>query len=253
MEYRMKNWLEAEERAKWGADMAYLLNRVEEDPTEWDETRLLQQYVPKDSLIFDMNSGKTGNLLEKDPKLVDTFGERTETDYIWHDVYFGAPLDEIPVETPEEFAPEEDEEMPGRDSVDVVLNKGIAVSPKKVFEVLKPYGVYMVELAGSKNHAVLAEKLTGKPRPDGINSLAEAVSAHEASRFTPLYQKECFTKVKFFDMEALIFYLKTMVEDFPPFSVKESEEVLANLYSEILQYGSITSTRHRMMMVFKKG
>ena len=251
MEDMKKRWIEAKERAKWGLDVTLLLNRISEEGVDWNEDKLIKQYIRKDSEILDINSGKTGQLL-RGRNQTDPFDPDDEEDQLWRHVYFGEPAKVPKVETDDQ-AENIEEFWPEPDLFDAILNKGIKADPKKVYRVLKAGGIYLLGQPGDKHNVDLIEKITGEVATAGdYSSLDNVVMAHERAGFQVLYKAEGFPKTTFYDVETLVYYAHVMKGAFPAFDVESCYDKLEALHGDILEIGDISATQHRIIMVLKK-
>ena len=70
--------------------------------------------------------------------------------------------------------------------------------------------------------------------------------------FTNLKSDECFPKLKFFDIGALVYFAKIIEWEFPNFSVDRYFEQLCLLQSIVEEQGFIESKEHRFIMVSQK-
>jgi|GEM_PF-4566802 len=248
----IKTCLAVEEQAKWGFDPGYIFNRISEGEPQWDDQKLIKKFVSnKDSIVFDMNTGEKGALLNKEVRQIDPFDVENNKHLIWHTTYFGVPLEPVVLDKANrnELLRKIYAEM---ESFDVVLNKDIEIAPEKIFEIIKPGGVYIVQQKGDRHLKEIALSLTGESWEGKKYTLEGYVKAHEAVGFETLYKKESFPKIKFFDIEALVYYAKTIADAVPPFNIEKNAEQLVNTYVEFQQYGSFKDEKHLMMMVFRK-
>ena len=251
MEDLKKRWIEAKARADWGLDVTMLLGRISEESVGWNENKIIKKYIPNDSEVLDINSGRSGQLLNKKHH-TDAFDPDSEENQIWRHIYFGEPGRIHEAELTDE-AEDLEAFLPERDMFDAVLNKGITADPKRVYRILKPGGIYLLEQPGDQHNVDLIKKIiVGAVTAGGYPSLERAVMAHERAGFQVIYQEESFPKLTFSDVETLVYYAHVMKGAFPAFDVESSLDGLEALHGEILETGSFTATQHRMILVLKK-
>jgi len=74
----------------------------------------------------------------------------------------------------------------------------------------------------------------------------------ENKGLTILKSDECFPKLKFYDVGALVYFAKIIEWEFPNFSVNSCFNQLGQLQSILEQQGFIVSKEHRFVIVAQK-
>ncbi len=83
-------------------------------------------------------------------------------------------------------------------------------------------------------------------------TLNQTVKRLEDVGFEIIYKNECFPKIKFFDLGAVVYFAKIIQWEFINFSVESALDKLEGLNKLLLKQGYIESTEHRFMIVAKK-
>ena len=70
--------------------------------------------------------------------------------------------------------------------------------------------------------------------------------------FSVVFQDEAFFEQKFFDLDGLIYYVKTIPWEFPDFSVATHYKQLLYLKEELSLKGFIFNQEHRFIFIARK-
>ena len=82
--------------------------------------------------------------------------------------------------------------------------------------------------------------------------LQVAVEQLKESGFTIIEVKEDISKTRFYDIGAIVYYLKAMTEQIPDFSVEKYFDRLVTMKKVMDEEGHLDVTRHRFLIVAKK-
>lgn len=147
-----------------------------------------------------------------------------------------------------------DEDLPFADQeFDVILNRHESYSEQEVKRVLKDTGIFITQQVGGLDCTDLNVLLDAEI--DGEYShwnLEFAVEKLEKAGFMILDHKEAFPYQRFYDVGAIIYYLKAIPWQIPDFSVERYEEKLRTVHDIILQNGYIQVKSHRFYIEAKK-
>lgn len=114
-----------------------------------------------------------------------------------------------------------------------------------------PYNLTCATEAYPPNVELCMKKL--KPLGIDIRQVNDDVDVpFEDNGFEILMEEEVFTKLKFFDIGALVYFAKIIEWEFPGFSVEGCFDMLCKLHFEIEEKGFVEGTEHRFLIVARK-
>lgn len=148
---------------------------------------------------------------------------------------------------------EEDAEFPfDDDQFDLIVNKHEAYSAKELRRIISDNGIFLTQQVGGMNDAEINEGL-GVP----INNeyadwtLEGAVKELEDHAFEVIFSKEEFPVERFYDVGALVYYLKAIPWQVPDFSIEKYEGKLYQIYQQIQSVGYFDVKQHRFIVQAK--
>lgn len=143
--------------------------------------------------------------------------------------------------------------LPFRDAAfDLVLNRHSSYWPYEVARVLSHQGTFLTQQRSVGNAAFM--RLFGLALPDTAEfDLAFAVGQLEQEGFAVERAEEAQTPMRFFDIGALVFYLRAVPWVVPGFDVRAHREVLLRLHQQIHTAGQLTLAGHHMLIQARKG
>ena len=118
----------------------------------------------------------------------------------------------------------------------------------EVARVLKPGGRFFAQLIGNASNRELYEYLMG-PQDPGTGRLASVEGANAAAaglRVIDLRHES--TAVEFFDVGAVVHFLRKVIWTVPDFSVEKYRERLRDLHDDIQRDGSFVSHSERVLI-----
>jgi len=130
---------------------------------------------------------------------------------------------------------------------DVVTNRHGAYEPREVRRVLAADGLFITQQVGSQTNRRLHELLDDKT-PVGHWSLAVAVRDLEAASFRIIEQREAFPVTCFYDVGAIVYYLKAVSWEIPDFSVDLYFDKLAEIHTLIQSDGYVDVSFHEFFV-----
>jgi SAM-dependent methyltransferase len=151
-----------------------------------------------------------------------------------------------------------DENLPFDDEkFELVMNRHEAFSATEVYRVLRPSGCFITQQVGRKNNIelnkLLQKKLHGKIEYGYQNwDLDSARQTLVASGFRVSESKEEFPETEFYDVAAVIYYLKAIPWQIPDFSVQRYHIQLKEIHDSIEKDGKLKTTAHRFYVVAHK-
>ncbi|MCM0006657.1 MULTISPECIES: class I SAM-dependent methyltransferase [Bacillus cereus group] len=132
---------------------------------------------------------------------------------------------------------------------DFIINQHESYAASEVKRILSPNGVFLTQQVGGLDCAVLNEQF-GSPLNSEFASwsLEAACSELEENEFTILDAKEEFPFQRFYDIGAIVYYLKAIPWQIPDFTVERYYEELYRIHEIILQKGYFDVTQHRFLI-----
>lgn len=122
----------------------------------------------------------------------------------------------------------------------------------EIARVLRPGGIYLSQGVGSGSNRELYEYLMG-PQPDAApSSEARAVAGAEAAGLTVVDFRSAVTRVQFFDVGAVVYFLRKVVWTVPDFSVERYRGRLAELHEQIQRDGRFVAHSRRYLIEARK-
>ncbi|QXE00552.1 class I SAM-dependent methyltransferase [Terribacillus sp. DMT04] len=155
-------------------------------------------------------------------------------------------LDPLGVEV---FQIENDDELPfAAETFDLVLNKHESYSVAEVQRILRPEGLFLTQQVGGTDCKALNEML-GAPVNAAYQDWKLQTAAEElASQLFLLEQKEAFPSMRFYDIGAVVFYLKAIPWQIPSFTMEGYRDCLMELHQFIEKKGFLDVKQHRFLL-----
>lgn len=244
-------WLKAEKRQEnfIGWDFSAIENSYCQEKNTWNYSEIVNDYLKPSMRLLDMGTGG-GELLA-------TFHhpfELTSVTEGWEKNYQLLLEKLAPKGVNVQFV-KEDDVLPFSDnSFDIVVNSHESFSTKEVKRVLKSGGIFISQQVGDLNGVNLASRLIPNFKKEKFDFHLSVITRElDQAGFDILYENECYPVQRFFDMEALIYYVKTIEWEFPEFSVENNFQELMDLQKELARNGSIYNSEHRFIFVARLG
>lgn len=152
------------------------------------------------------------------------------------------------------FGIESDEKLPfANKEFDLILNKHEAYSEREVKRILNDSGVFITQQVGGEDCNDLNHLLQAEINPEFIHwNLAYAVEKLEKEGFIITEKGEAFPFLRFYDVGAIIYYLKAIPWQVSNFSVEKYEDRLREIHHLIEKNGYVEVRTHRFYIVAKK-
>lgn len=147
-----------------------------------------------------------------------------------------------------------DAELPFKDEeFEVIINRHESYNPVEVKRILKPKGFFITQQVGEQNdieiNELLGEKIDKEEHP--WNAKAAAFEL-EATGFKIRKTIEAFPLTRFYDIGAIVYYLKAIPWVVPNFSIKKYRKVLHNVHKQIQREGYVDIHQHRFLIISQK-
>ncbi|MHC5226874.1 class I SAM-dependent methyltransferase [Enterococcus sp. LJL99] len=240
-------WIKSEQSQKKfsGWDFSYLDNKMDMEKLNWSYPEIVSSYLKPTMNLLDMGTGG-GELLQsfKHPYDKTAVTEGYDKNY----QLLMTTLKPLGIDI--QFVKDDDYLNFPDDSFDIVLNSHESFSISEVQRVLKPNGIFITQQVGDFNGVNLASRLIPNYKKEGFDFHLSIVEAQlKKEQFNILFKNEQYLKQKFYDMDGLIYYVRTIPWEYTDFSVENSLEQLVGLYDELQRTGFIYNLQHRFVLV----
>ena len=231
-----------------GWDFSWLAGRATEERPWWQYSRLAAQEVSTATALLDIQTGGGEVLAEiltwasRRPALVTA----TESWFPNLSVArtnlarFGASVEAVA----------EAEDLPFEDGTfDLILSRHpVEVRWDEVVRVLAPAGVYLAQHVGAGSNRELSDFLIGRRPLSGRRSPEPAGEDARAAGLSVLDLRTATLRVEFFDVGAVVFFLRLVIWTVPDFSVENYRDRLLDLHRLIQRQGSFVSHARRFLI-----
>lgn len=136
---------------------------------------------------------------------------------------------------------------------ELIINRHGSFEAKELHRLLKPGGWFVTQQVGGQNYAGLNEALgdtAGYTYKDW--TLAAAREGLAAAGFDIVEAREEFPLVEFFDVGAMVYYLKVVAWQVRDFSVETYRARLKAIHAEIEARGKFEVKAHRFLVAARK-
>ena len=146
-------------------------------------------------------------------------------------------------------------------SFDLIINRHASYDPHEVSRILKPGGQFITQQVGDQTNRRLHELLE-REKPAGYFyagalqkhawNLAFAVQELEAFGWRILTQQEEFFPIRYYDIGAIVYYLKAIPWEISDFSVEKYFDRLVEVHHLIQREGYVDVAFHQFLIVAQK-
>jgi SAM-dependent methyltransferase len=136
---------------------------------------------------------------------------------------------------------------------DFVMNRHEEFSPSEVWRILKNGGRFAAQQVGGTDNIELNRRL-GESEDFGFADwhLPTAEAQLEDEGFRILKKNEEHPRSRFYDIGALVYYIKAVPWQFPEFSVEKYFDRLVDMHEEIARNGYLQVHSHRFWLLAEK-
>ncbi|MFE7914974.1 class I SAM-dependent methyltransferase, partial [Bacillus mobilis] len=132
---------------------------------------------------------------------------------------------------------------------DLIINQHESYAAPEVNRLLAPNGIFLTQQVGGLDCAELNEQFNTPLNSEFVSwSLETACCELNENGFTILEEKEEFPCQRFYDIGAIVYYLKAIPWQIPDFTVERYYEELYRIHEIILQKGYFDVKQHRFMI-----
>ncbi|MDO9086068.1 MAG: class I SAM-dependent methyltransferase [Anaerolineaceae bacterium] len=231
-----------------GWDFSWLDGRYYESETFWNYRQLVLDRMRLVSSILDMGTGGGEFLASLSDLPLQTYA----TEYY---------PPNIPIATQRltplgvQVVPLKDEHiLPFQNEMfDFVINRHEYYELSEVWRILKPGGIFLTQQVGPRNCVQLNQYLGAPLDPHtGKWSLSQEKQDFVDAGFSVLQSHEQVLESNFYDIGAVVFYLKVIEWQIEDFSVEKYEQRLREMHQLIEHQGAFYATEHRFLIKAKK-
>ncbi|HDR8180794.1 TPA: class I SAM-dependent methyltransferase [Bacillus thuringiensis] len=144
----------------------------------------------------------------------------------------------------------DDTALPFQDGqFNLIINQHESYAASEVKRILSPNGIFLTQQVGGLDCAELNEQF-GTPLNSEFASwsLEAACIELKENEFTILEEKEEFPFQRFYDIGAIVYYLKAIPWQIPDFTAEGYYEELYRIHEIFLQKGCFDVKQHRFMI-----
>ena len=233
-----------------GWDFSYIADtgRMVETPLEWSYTTKILKKLRDADYLLDMGTGGGEFLSLLQPLPANSFATEGYEPNLSVAKQRLEPLGVKVVKV------EDDNKLDFKDDFfDLIINRHEEYSANEVKRVLKENGYFITQQVGGKNCIELNEIL-GASEDFGMTEwkLEYAVNEFQEIDLEVIEKHEDFPALRFYDIGAIIYYLKAVPWQIPDFSVDKYYDSLKKIHDSIQEKGFIDIEEHRFMLLVKK-
>ncbi|MCJ8008415.1 class I SAM-dependent methyltransferase [Lederbergia wuyishanensis] len=148
---------------------------------------------------------------------------------------------------------EDDNRLPFEDNFfDLIINKHESYSNHEIRRIIKDDGTFLTQQVGGSDCHDINDALDLPYNEEFINwNLANAASDLENNGFKILEKHEEFPIQRFFDVGALVYYLKAIPWQAPDFTIEKEKQKLYEIHQLIQEKGYFDVKQHRFFIKAK--
>lgn len=230
-----------------GWDFTYLTRtgRMKESPMSWNYASIVRKQMKGMTSMLDMGTGG-GELLS----LLQPFPARTVATEGYPPNIAVARNRLEPLGVSVVDADGEDLLPFPEHSFDLVINRHESYVPSELHRILASGGLFMTQQVGGQDNLEL-NRLLHAPISDQYAhwNLHYAVDELKKAGFTILDQKEEMGFTRYYDIGAIIYYVKAIEWQFLDFTVERYAEKLLTLHERIESAGYVDIPIHRFFLI----
>lgn len=231
-----------------GWDFSFIAKRYVEDPTSWDYRQKVQARIAQVKTMLDLGTGGGEYLSTLYPLPLHTGAVEA---YPPNVPIAQARLELLNVRVTEVEDLADLPFAPG--SFELVLARHECFSAGEIYRILQPGGLFITEQVGGQNNLRLNELLQEQIGHQFMGwRLADAVKQLAAAGFEIIEAREEFPESVFYDIGAVVYYLKAIGWQIPDFSAAQYYDRLQALHDTIQSRGGLAVKSHRFYIEARK-
>ena len=236
-----------------GWDFSWFEGRATEERPAWGYARLLAERIGRAEAVLDVQTGGGEVLAEALQRGRHSELRRLAATESWPPNAelarrVLAPFGGVVVEVADDWP------LPFRDaSFDLVSSRHPAeVLWTHIARVLAPGGSYFAQHVGAGSNRELTDFMMGPQPVSTARNPWVAVCAARRAGLDVVELREQALRVEFFDVAAVVYFLKKVLWTVPGFTVAGYAESLARMHEHIEQHGSFVSHSQRFLIEARK-
>lgn len=235
---------EGESEPTEGWDFSWFDGRATEERPPWGYARLVADRMARASMAADLQTGG-GEVLATipipPPRLIAVEGWPPNLPVARRNL---EPLGALVVQASESG------ELPlASGAFDLVISRHpIIASWAEIARVLEPGGTYLSQEIGPATNRELSEFFMGSLPADDSRSSRRAAEMAAAAGLDVVDRRDASLTVRFFDVGAVVYFLRKVVWTVPDFSVGRYRDRLATMHEYIGRNGSFVSHAQRFLI-----
>lgn len=238
-----------------GWDFSYLTasKRMHEKPLKWNYFNIVKPFLLKASCMLDMGTGGGEVLSTLSPLPPEVFATESYKPNIRIAKKKLESLGVTVIGLEEEKEPPFNSNLPFEDEhFDLIINRHEGYYPKELKRILKVNGIFITQQVGSISVLNLLQFLNQKTTSVANWNLKSAINELESYDFRIIASGEDVAFIRFYDIGAIVYYLKAIPWLIEDFNVKSYKEELWDIHLRIAKEGYFDVLYHRFYLVSEK-
>jgi SAM-dependent methyltransferase len=235
-----------------GWDFSWFDGRATEERPSWMYSRALRDRIAKSSAVFDIQTGG-GERLAEILSEIDAGPRRIVVSESW------SPNISIAKQNLERFRASiveisDDSDFPFPDDTFELVSSRHPTTTlwKEIARVLQPGGTYFSQQVGAGTNSELADFMMGSHPISDVRSPQRAVATATSVGLEVIDLREESLPIHFFDVGAVVYFLRKVIWTVPDFSVEAYRRRLIRIHEHIERTGSFQSHSQRFLIEAKK-
>jgi SAM-dependent methyltransferase len=231
-----------------GWDFSVIGNRWTSQRVSWDYKALVRQRMAGVQRMLDMDTGGGEFLASLAPLPPETWASenyapnvplaRERLEPLGVKIFSDYTNDTLPCEA---------------DYFDLVLNRHGGFKGSEIHRILKPGGIFLTQQVGGKNNIRLNELLQDQVYFEySYWTLEEVVRWLQEAGLVILTAQEEYPEEHFYDIGAVVFYLRVISWQVADFSVEKYRDKLYAIHQIIQREGRLVTHSHRILVEARK-
>ena len=231
---------EAQDQPFSGWDFSYLVGRYLEEKPSWDYRSLVLERLKNVKSMLDLGTGGGEFLSSLQPLPKETFATEAYPPNI---AIARGRLEPLGVKVLKITA---DNNLPFEEGFfELVIDRHESFDAGEVFRVLRPRGLFVTQQVGWSNNKEICELFRVSRTPW---TLERGLGELRKAGFHIVDWKDGLQKAAFYDVGALVYYLKAIPWEVPGFSIERYREQLRGIHDLIQKKGEFEVTNHRCLI-----
>ena len=238
-----------------GWDFSYVLSsgRMKEDPLSWSYEKIVKEYFYGCRNLLDMGTGGGEVLSSLIPLPQNSYATESYIPNVEVAKLRLEPLGVKVVYIPENPMPPYCDDLPFEcNYYDLIINRHEAYMPKELFRILKNNGSFITQQVGFLSAANLIKDMLGKKAKYGNWNLQSAITELKEAGFKIIQKNEEISNIYFFDVGALVYYLRAIPWLIGGFTSEKYDKSLRYIHEIIESQGYYQTLAHRFLIIAQK-